>query len=213
MSIARFARLPAALGTRRRSRPTAPAGTGEPTPAGTDEPTPAGTDGPTPAGTNQPAPARPAGTGGPAGASAGAPAAPRPPGRHRIPVLRLACTLTEDRLAGLPAAVLALAGESGRQVGTVVLDLGAVAALDGEARAALCALGQLLRQRGTALRLVITAHAVRTALGTAVTHRIGADMVHASLHAAVLAAYAELPGPGLVTGGVRAALTLPADTL
>jgi hypothetical protein len=38
-------------------------------------------------------------------------------------------------------------------------------------------------------------------------------MVHDCARAAMLAAYAQAPGPGLVDGGMRAALAAPPDTL
>jgi hypothetical protein len=45
------------------------------------------------------------------------------------------------------------------------------------------------------------------------TQRLGPEAIHPSLRAAVLASYAALPGPGLVTTDVRAALTEPAESL
>ncbi len=130
-----------------------------------------------------------------------------------IPVLHLACGLTEDRVSGLAAAVLArLAGLRG-EVGTVVLDLGSGTDLDGRGREELCTLRALLRQRGTGLRLVIGSREARAALAAAAEHRIGPDMVHDCARAAMLAAYAQAPGPGLVGGGMRAALAAPPETL
>jgi hypothetical protein len=126
-----------------------------------------------------------------------------------IPVLHLACALTEDQVSGLAAAVLARLAGLRQEVGTVVLDLGGGADLDGRGREELCTLRALLRQRGTGLRLVIGSREARAALAAAADP----DMVHDCARAAMLAAYAQAPGPGLVGGGMRAALAAPPDTL
>ena len=141
-------------------------------------------------------------------APATSPARPRSP----FPVLRLTCTLAGDQIDGLVPAVLArLAGF--RRVGTVVLELDSGAELDCRARQALCGLQALLDRRGTDLRLVITTRQTRDDLAAAAEHRIGPDVVHDSPRAAMLAAYALLPGPGLVDAGMRAALAAPPATL
>ena len=132
--------------------------------------------------------------------------------RGGVPVLRLACTLTSDRANGLDQAVLArLAGL--RAVGTVVLDLGSGADLDDCSRQALCELRALLQRRGTDLRLVVTSREARQALAAAAEHRIGPETVHDCARAAMLAAFAQTPGPGLVGAGMRDALAAPPDTL
>jgi anti-anti-sigma regulatory factor len=129
-----------------------------------------------------------------------------------IPVLRLACGLTADRADGLAEAVLTrLAGP--RTVGTVVLDLGGGEGLDDGSRQALCELREVLRQRGTGLRLVVTSREGREGLAAATEHRIGRDAVHDCARAAMLAAFAQAPGPGLVGAVLRDALAAPADTL
>jgi anti-anti-sigma regulatory factor len=129
-----------------------------------------------------------------------------------VPVLRLVCTLTGDRAAGLEQAVLArLAGF--RAVGTVVLDLGGGAGLDDGSRQALCELREVLRRRGTGLRLVVTSREARDGLAAAAEHRIGQDAVHDCARAAMLAAFAQAPGPGLVGAVLRDALAAPPDTL
>jgi hypothetical protein len=130
-----------------------------------------------------------------------------------IPALHLACALTEDQVSGLAAAVLARLAGLRQEVGTVVLDLGSGAALDGRGREELCTLRALLRQRGTGLRLVIGSREARAALAAAEEHRIGPDVVHDCARAALLAVYAQAPGPGLVDEGMRAALAAPPDTL
>jgi anti-anti-sigma regulatory factor len=127
-------------------------------------------------------------------------------------VLRLACNLTADRADGLAEAVLArLAGP--RTVGTVVLDLGSSTGLDDGSRQALCELREVLRQRGTGLRLVVTSREAREDLAAATEHRIGQDAVHDCARAAMLAAFAQAPGPGLVDSVMRDALAARPDTL
>jgi len=51
-----------------------------------------------------------------------------------VPVLHLACALTEDQVSGLAAAVLARLAGLRQEVGTVVLDLGSGPDLDGHGR-------------------------------------------------------------------------------
>jgi anti-anti-sigma regulatory factor len=128
-----------------------------------------------------------------------------------VPVLRLVCTLTDDGAAGLEQAVLARL--AGRTVGTVVLDLSGCADLDDDSRRALCELRTALRHRGTGLRLVVTSREAREELAAAAEHRIGQDAVHDCARAAMLAAFAQAPGPGLVGAGMRDALAAPPDTL
>jgi hypothetical protein len=67
---------------------------------------------------------------------------------------------------------------------------------------------------GTKLRLAAGTRALREALAAGgVTARVGADAVHPSFRSAVLATYATLPGPGLVTGQVKAALEMEAEAI
>jgi len=146
-----------------------------------------------------------------AGAARAAPASPAVR-RSPVPVLRLACTLTAGRAGGLAEAVLARLAGSGQRAGTVVLELDG-AGLDDDARAALCALRALLLRGGTDLRLVVTSREARNGLAAAADHRIGPEGVHDCARAAMLAAFAKVPGPGLVDAAVRAALAAPADTL
>jgi MFS superfamily sulfate permease-like transporter len=129
-----------------------------------------------------------------------------------VPVLRLACNLTDAQADGLGEAVLArLAGP--RTVGTVVLELGEGAGLDDGARQALCELREALRRRGTCLRLVVTSREAREDLAAAAEHRMSRDAVHDCARAAMLAAFAQAPGPGLVGAVMRDALAAPPDTL
>jgi hypothetical protein len=130
--------------------------------------------------------------------------------RHPLPVLRLAATLAAGQGAGLAGAVLARVA-SGRPVGTVVLELENTTAIGDDGRDALHGLGGRLAGLGIRLRLAIVSPQVRRmwlADGQA-----GPLPVHPGLRCAVLACYAMLPGPGLVTGPVRADLERPAEQL
>jgi len=132
--------------------------------------------------------------------------------RRGATVLSLTCVLTDGWANGLDQAVLArLAGF--RAVGAVVLDLGSVADLDDGSRQALCELRELLQRRGTDLRLVVTSREARKALAAATEHRFGPETVHDCARAAMLAAFAQAPGPGLVDAAIRDALAAPPDPL
>jgi hypothetical protein len=98
-------------------------------------------------------------------------------------------------------------------VGTVVLDLGSGEGLDDNSRQALCELRAVLQRRGTGLRLVVTSREARGGLAAAREHRIGPEAVHDCARAAMLAAFAQAPGPGLVGSVLRDALAAPPDTL
>jgi hypothetical protein len=128
------------------------------------------------------------------------PAAPRP-GR----VLRLAGTLGPAQGASLAAAVLERAGRS-CGIQDVVLDIRASAQIGAGDQRALCELRDTLAQQGVTLRLALSSPRAWQQLPG--PPRLA---VYPSLRAAVLAAYAEAPGPGLVTAGIRAQLTLPAE--
>jgi homoserine kinase len=58
---------------------------------------------------------------------------------------------------------------------------------------------------------VVTSREAREDL--AAEHRIGQDVVHDCARAAMLAAFAQAPGPGLVGAVMRDALAAPPDTL
>lgn len=134
--------------------------------------------------------------------------------RPRITVLRLAAVLEPAVAELLTEAVLARVLACGRDVGTVVLDLGPGTEIEAESCAALHALHDCLRRLGTRLRLAAASAQARELFrSTGLTHQLGAGAIHPSLRSAVLATYAELPGPGLVTGDVRAALAKPAHPL
>jgi uncharacterized membrane protein len=130
--------------------------------------------------------------------------------RHPVPVLRLAATLAAGQGAGLVSAVLARVA-SGRPVGTVVLELENTTAIGDDGRDALHGLGGRLAGLGIRLRLAIVSPQVRGRW--LADSRTGPLPVHPSLRCAVLACYAMLPGPGLVTGPIRTDLERPAEQL
>jgi hypothetical protein len=76
----------------------------------------------------------------------------------------------------------------------------------------LCKLAGALHPCGIALRLVIAPGREHDRLLETAPGPPGPP-VHPTLRAAVLATYAALPGPGLVTPGVRADLAMPAEPL
>ena len=132
-------------------------------------------------------------------------------GHGGIPVLRLVCDLTGGRAGGVDQAVLAWLARRGA-VDTVVLDLGSGAGLDDDTRRALWDLRAALQSRGTGLRFVVTSREVRADLAVG-EYRLGLDAVHDCARAAMLAAFAQAPGPGLVGTVMRDALAAPPDIL
>jgi MFS superfamily sulfate permease-like transporter len=103
---------------------------------------------------------------------------------------------------------------SARPVGTVILDLCADADIDADSRAALLSLHHRLASMGTRLRIVTACRQLADGLREASLPRyLGPDAIHDSVRSAVLATYAALPGPGLVTAQVRAALVIPVEAV
>jgi hypothetical protein len=97
---------------------------------------------------------------------------------------------------------------------SVVLDLSSTPALDDRAAAALDQLADQLQHSQTTLRLVLPgAQARAAAFGDSATSAAPADTVHTSARAAMLAAYAALPGAGLVTPALRELLAQPPEFL
>ena len=144
----------------------------------------------------------------------GEPTRPARRRRPRIPGLCLSFTLEAGQAGALCEAVLARVLSCHRGVGTVVLDLGPGADLDASTCEALHDLHDRLRTLGTRLWLAAAAGHTRERLrDSGLTHRLGGGAIHPSLRAAVLATYAAMPGPGLVTGDIRAALAAPAEPL
>ncbi|MGH3170046.1 MAG: hypothetical protein ACRDN0_29705, partial [Trebonia sp.] len=131
-------------------------------------------------------------------------------------VLCLVATLRPGMASHLCGAVLARLAESADDVGTVVL--APEGDIDTGCLASMCVLHESLHARGIQLRLVIgtqemtekfRASAVTVTAATATP----APAVHPSLRAAMLAAFAALPGPGLVNSRVRASLAPPVEEL
>jgi hypothetical protein len=129
-----------------------------------------------------------------------------------LPVSCLAATARPDGAPVLAGSVLAHIGQSRQRIGTVILVLIASADLHPGYAEALCSLRSALRSRGTGLRLVIASREARQELRESErAPSTDALPVHSCLREAVLATYAALPGPGLVTSAVRAALAAPAE--
>jgi len=125
----------------------------------------------------------------------------------RFPAWQIAAAWPRMMARSRPAA-----GPAAGQI--VVLDLTDTPAVDDGARAALLSLGDLLVKSHTRLRLVLPDAEARAGLcdgGTA--SAIGADALHTSVRAAVLAAHAALPGPALVTPSLRMLLGNPPEQL
>ena len=79
---------------------------------------------------------------------------------------------------------------------------------------ALYALGCDLRESCIQLHLVISDHDVLESIEQYGPKGMDSSLaVHPTLRSAVLASYAELPGPALVTAAIRAALVTPAEPL
>jgi MFS superfamily sulfate permease-like transporter len=103
---------------------------------------------------------------------------------------------------------------STRPVGTVVLDLRAGADIDADSRTALLSLHRRLASMGTRLRIATACRQLAARLREDdLPRHLGADAIHDSVRSAVLATYAALPGPGLVTAQIRAALDIPVEAV
>ncbi len=143
------------------------------------------------------------------GETAGQPV-PRSPAH--LPVLALSCTLEPDQATPVIAALLTRILAERRPPGTVILDLGTASDLDAAAGDGLHGLLDRLAGRGIRFRLASASAKVRAQFTDAgLASRLGRGGVLPGLRAAVLAVYADLPGPGLVTPEVRGALVIPAE--
>jgi hypothetical protein len=95
-----------------------------------------------------------------------------------------------------------------------VLDLSATPVLHDGAAAALDTLADLLQHSHAALRLVLPGPQARAAFsGESAITAMRTDTIHASARAAMLAAYAALPGAALVTPALRELLAQPPESL
>jgi anti-anti-sigma regulatory factor len=136
------------------------------------------------------------------------------PAAGQIVCLRLTGQLCADTAEALLDAVSARVRATMPAAYEVVLDLTDTPAVGDDARAALLSLGDLLIKSHARLRLVLPDAEARAALcddGTA--DAIGADALHTSVRAAVLAAHARRPGPALVTPALRMLLENPPEQL
>lgn len=135
-----------------------------------------------------------------------------PPWRagRTLPVLRLAITLPAGGADGLADAVMARVAAGEGQMSTVILTLEGDPPADDTVREALDGLHHGLRESGTRLCLVAEADNMRRYLQPAGPDPLN---VYPTLRSAVLASYAELSGPGLVTAAIRDTLAAPSEPL
>ncbi len=129
-----------------------------------------------------------------------------------IPCLGMSISLATGQTDRLADIILDRVLTSPHPVGTVILDLRAASDIDPASRSALLSLHRLLRSLGTQLRIATANHQLAGRLGEAgLPQHLSADTIHDSFRSAVLATYAALPGPGLVTARVKAALDTPVE--
>lgn len=137
---------------------------------------------------------------------------PVPRSPAHLPILALACTLEPGQATPVIGAVLTRVLAEPRPPGTVILDLGTATDLDACGGDALDGLLERLTGLGIRFRLASASAKVRAQLAdTGLASHLGRSGIQPSLRAAVLAVYAALPGPGLVTPEIRAALVTPAE--
>src|SRR5215470_14421268 len=128
--------------------------------------------------------------------------------------LRPACPLSADNADALVAAVSARVRAAAPSPCSVVLDLSATPVLHDGAAAALDTLADRLQHSHMTLRLVLPGPQARAAFsGECAKTAMGTDIIHTSARAAMLAAYAALPGAALVTPALRELLAQPPESL
>jgi anti-anti-sigma regulatory factor len=129
--------------------------------------------------------------------------------------LRLTCELSADNAGELVAAVAARVRAAATPRSSVVLDLSATtSALDPRAAAALRGLSDLLENDSQVrLWLVLPGAEARAAFAGDTAGKAAGPAVHSTFRAAILAAYALLPGAGLVTPELRELLARPPEAL
>ena len=128
--------------------------------------------------------------------------------------LRPACRLSADNADALVAAVGARVSAAVPSPCSVVLDLSATPVLHDGAAAVFDTLADLLQHSHTTLRLVLPGPQARAAFsGGSAKTAMGTDAIHTSARAAMLAAYAALPGAALVTPALRELLAQPPESL
>jgi len=128
--------------------------------------------------------------------------------------LRPACRLSADNADALVAAVAARVRAAVPSPCSVVLDLSATPVLHDGAAAALDTLADRLQHSDATLRVVLAGPQARAAFcGESAKTAMHKDTIHASARAAMLAAYAALPGAALVTPALRELLAQPPESL
>lgn len=128
--------------------------------------------------------------------------------------LRPACRLSADNADALVAAVSTRVRAAVPSPCSVVLDLSATPVLHDGAAAALDTLADQLQHSHATLRLVLHGAQARAAFsGESAKTAMGIDTIHTSARAAMLAAYAALPGAALVTPALRELLAQPPESL
>jgi hypothetical protein len=133
-------------------------------------------------------------------------------GTSTIPCLGLSISLATGQTQRLADRIFDRVLSCAGPVGTVVLDVRTASDIDADSRAALLALHGRLGSLGTQLRIATASHQLAVRLRqVGLPEQLSPDAIHDSFRSAVLAAYAALPGPGLVTAQVRAALDTPLE--
>jgi hypothetical protein len=128
--------------------------------------------------------------------------------------LRPACRLSADNADALVAAVGARVRVAVPSPSSVVLDLSATPVLHDGAAAVLDSLADLLQHSHATLRVVLPGPQARAGFsGECAKAAMGTDSIHTSARAAMLAAYAALPGAALVTPALRELLAQPPESL
>jgi hypothetical protein len=128
--------------------------------------------------------------------------------------LHLTVAPAADQAREVAGTVMARVASCGGEVGAVILTLEGNPHPSSMPCEELCALGRRLQQSRIRLYLVISARDARQNIERYRPEDMESPLaVHPTLRSAVLASYAALPGPGLVTAAIRAALITPAEPL
>ena len=136
---------------------------------------------------------------------------PARPSAPEYQVLQLTVAPATDQAGETASKVMARLASCGDAVGAVILTLEGDLHPSSMPREALYALGCGLQASSIRLHVVIGARDARQSLEQCRLDGTESPLaVHPTLRSAVLASYAELPGPALVTAAVRAALVTPA---
>jgi hypothetical protein len=133
---------------------------------------------------------------------------------QQILCLRPVCRLSADNADALVAAVGSRIRAAVPPPGSVVLDLSATATLGDGAAAVLTRLAGLLADSHVSLELVLPGAQAPAVLANDEPGQVIRPVtVHLNARAAMLAAYASLPGAALVTPALRQLLSQPPEPL